>query len=114
MKWNGLESCFYIFLLMSVRSPHTAFMEYVKNRALNLNGIIISLKFSLARVFIIYKENVFRIHIWILQRNLSLGRGIIDAGSFPGCMNETKALCKVVEYGKISVQSHEPVKQNVE
>lgn len=67
-------------------SKTTAFMEYVKNRALNLNGIIISLTFSLARVFIIHKENVFRIHIWILRGNLSLGWGIIDSGLFPGWM----------------------------
>lgn len=39
-------------------------MEYAKNRALNLDGVIISLKFSLAHVlFIINKENLFGIHI---------------------------------------------------
>lgn len=39
------------------------FMEYVKNRALNLNVIIISLNFFLAHVFIVHEENIFRIHI---------------------------------------------------
>lgn len=38
----------------------TAFMEYVKSRDLNLDGIIISLKFSLAHeLFIINKENMY-------------------------------------------------------
>lgn len=72
-------------------------------------GVIISLKFSLARVlFIINKENMYSEYTYerVLRRNLSLGCGIIDSGLFPGCMNETKALCKVVEYGKISVKSH--------
>lgn len=90
-------------------SKGTAFMEYVKNRALNLDGIIISLKFSLAHVlFIINKENMYSEYTYerVLRRNLNLGCGIVDSGLFPGCMNESKALCKVLEYGKISVKSH--------
>lgn len=117
MKWHGLESWFYISADVSENplcSKGTEFMEYIKNRALNLNVIIISLKFSLAHVFIVHKESVFRIYLWVLRRNLSLGWGIIDSGSFPGCMNESKALCKVVEYGNISVGSHQPVQQYVE
>lgn len=43
-------------------SRGTAFMKYVKN--MNLNGITISLKFSLAHIlFIIHKKNLFRIHM---------------------------------------------------
>lgn len=90
-------------------SKGTAFMAYVKNRALNLNGIIISLKFSLAHVlFIINKENMYSEYTYerVFRRNLNLGCGIVDSGLFPGCMNESKALCKVLEYGKISVKSH--------
>lgn len=82
-------------------------MEYVKSRALNLDGIIISLKFSLAHeLIIINKENMYLEYTYerVLRRNLSLGCGIIDSGLFPGCKNESKAFCKVVEYGKITVK----------